>query len=124
MVPQVFLGCILRESGEVEGCYVFLVPPVCSIVALSLSIPIPDIVPTGILSQSDSLPPTVSHSLSLIYISLLLLLLNKRELSFSIGKGNKEFDLSTEYHFDVIILRVLKYTILMLTSKSPFKSIC
>jgi len=29
-------------------------------------------------------------------IRTLSLLLNKRELSFSIGKGNKEFDLSTE----------------------------
>ena len=29
-------------------------------------------------------------------IGILSLLLNKRELSFSIGKGNKEFDLSTE----------------------------
>ena len=84
MVPQVLLGCVLRELGEVERCYVFLVPPFCSIIALLLSIPVPGVGPTGILSQShfvtrfslssspNSLPPNVSlstHSLTIFFTS-------------------------------------------------------
>ena len=91
MMPWVFLRRVIRESSEVKRCYVFPIPPINSIVALSLPAPFSGIFPMRILSHlltvslfvlipipyshppivTLSLTVTVSRTLSLSLISLL-----------------------------------------------------
>ena len=70
MVPQVLLCDILRKSYEVEGRYVILIPPICSIVALLSAIPVPGMRPSRILSETHSIPlyclTSVPNSLPLV----------------------------------------------------------